>query len=275
MTYIGIEAPCTPVQYTIKQLPPRQATYQRYVIVDSLQLCPPGPPGAPLNDAVTPSDSGYHHTRFAHDARRETLWRCLIDFHFSKYIRPQDCVLELGCGYGHFINNVRARRRIALDHWPNCADYLNPEVEARIGGVDDLDFLPDASVDFVFASNVFEHIAQEQFIAVLSQLKGKLSPEGRVAILQPNYRYAYREYFDDYTHVSVYSHTGMCDLLVACGYEVTHCAPRFLPLTIKSRLKVSPFLIWLYLHSPVKPMGKQMLIVARPMRCGSPASTAR
>ena len=43
------------------------------------------------------------------------------------------------------------------------------------------------------------------------------------------------------------------------------CKPRFLPLTLKSRLKVSPFLIRMYLMSPLKPLGKQMLVRARPI----------
>ena len=41
-------------------------------------------------------------------------------------------------------------------------------------------------------------------------------------------------------------------------------APRFLPLTVKSRLPVWPPLIGLYLNSPFKPMGKQMFVRARP-----------
>jgi hypothetical protein len=40
------------------------------------------------------------------------------------------------------------------------------------------------------------------------------------------------------------------------GYEVIDVKPRFLPLTVKSRLPVSPFLIGLYLKSAFKPMGQ-------------------
>ena len=58
----------------------------------------------------------------------------------------------------------------------------------------------------------------------------------------------------------------LCDFLEAHGFEVIDCQPRFLPLTIKSRLPVSPTLIRLYLASPLKPMGKQMLVRARPRR---------
>ena len=64
--------------------------------------------------------------------------------------------------------------------------------------------------------------------------------------------------------MSIYSLVSLADFLVANGYEVLEVRPRFLPLTVKSRLPVSPFLIGLYLASPFKPMGKQMLLVARP-----------
>ena len=42
--------------------------------------------------------------------------------------------------------------------------------------------------------------------------------------------------------------------------------PRFLPLTVKSRLPAWAPLIGLYLDSPFKPLGKQMLVRARPKR---------
>ena len=174
-------------------------------------------------------------------------------------------MLELGAGYGHFINNVRARRRIAQDQWPGFAKFLEPDVESHVGSLTELSFLDDNSIDFVFASNLIEHVTQEDFASVLKQLRRKLTRDGTITLLQPNYRYAYREYFDDYTHKTVYSHLSMCDFLEAHSYEVLLCKPRFLPLTLKSRLKVSPSLIRLYLMSPVKPLGKQMLVRARPL----------
>jgi hypothetical protein len=113
---------------------------------------------------------------------------------------------------------------------------------------------------------LFEHISQADLAKVLSALRAKLSARGELTILQPNYRYAYREYFDDYTHVSVWSHISLADFLTANDYEVIEVRPRFLPLTVKSRLPVSPLLIAAYLKSPFKPMGKQMLLRARPRR---------
>ena len=210
----------------------------------------------------------YFQTRFTPDPRREILWRSLVQYYFQNQIATNDCVLELGAGYGHFINNIRAARRIAQDQWPDFQKYLADGVESYVGPIGDLSFLADNSVDFVFASNVFEHVSQEDFAAALKQLLRKLKPDGTITLLQPNYRYAFREYFDDYTHRTIYSHVSLCDFLQANSYEIVSCAARFLPLTLKSRLKVSPFLIRLYLMSPVKLQGKQMLIRARPSTQG-------
>jgi SAM-dependent methyltransferase len=209
---------------------------------------------------------GYHSSRLIHDPRRDTVWKALWRYHFSRRISAGDCVLDLGCGYGEFINNVSARRRLALDLWPQMPDHVAPGVEAHVGPVTALDWIEDGSVDFAFASNLMEHLPQQDFAAALDALRPKLSAKGSLTLLQPNYRYAFREYFDDYTHVAVYSHVSLADFLTARGWDVVEVKPRFLPLTVKSRLPVSPWLIAAYLRSPIKPMGKQMLVCARPQR---------
>ncbi len=205
----------------------------------------------------------YFETRLPFDARRELLWKTLCDSYFSRMIRADFTVLELGAGYGHFINNVRCNRRIALDCWDGFQKYLQPGIVAETRRVTDLDFMENRSVDFAFASNLFEHITQDEFRLVLQQLRLKLKRNGTLNILQPNYRFCYDEYFDDYTHVTVYSDRSICDFLNASGFIVDECHPRFLPLTVKSRLPVSPWLIRLYLASPFKFLGKQMFIRSR------------
>jgi SAM-dependent methyltransferase len=211
---------------------------------------------------VTPSL--YHETRFDYDERRETLWKTLCDAYFSKFIRPEFHVVELGAGYAHFINNVRCAKRTAVDQWPRLPEYVRSGVEAHVASVIDLGMIPDGSVDFVFASNLFEHLTQQEFAAVLAALKHKLRTGGTLNILQPNYRRAYREYFDDYTHVAVYSDISLCDFLRANGYRIISSIPGFLPFSLKSRFPVAPWLIRLYLLLPWKPLAKQMLIRAEP-----------
>ena len=210
------------------------------------------------------SNDGYHDSRLTKDHKRETVWAALWRYFFSKRVKPGDCVLDLGRGYGEFINQVSARRRIAIDVWDGMPGHVAPGVEAIVGPVTDLSAIDDRAVDYAFSSNLFEHLTKDELAETLRQLKAKLAPGGTLTTLQPNYRYCAQEYFDDYTHVTVWSHVSLADFLEANGYEVTEVRPRFLPLTVKSRLPVWPPLIAAYLASPVKPLGKQMLLVARP-----------
>jgi SAM-dependent methyltransferase len=190
------------------------------------------------------------------------LWRVLCNRVFQPLIAPDHCVLELGAGYAHFINNIRCAKRIAVDQWDGLVQRVQSGVIARVQSVTDLSFLEPCSIDFAFASNLFEHLTQDEFALVLGQLVTKLKPGGTLNILQPNYRFAYREYFDDYKHLAVYSDRSLCGFLASQGFRVIDCRPRFLPLTVKSRLPVSPILIRLYLALPLKAGGKQMLVRA-------------
>jgi SAM-dependent methyltransferase len=208
----------------------------------------------------------YHGSRLLGDPRRDVLWGSLWRYRFAAMVQPSDCVLDLGAGYCNFINSAVARRRIAVDAWKDFPQHLAPGVEHHVGDVTDLEFLQDGSVDFAFASNLFEHLTKDDFATVLAALRRKLSPDGTLNIVQPNYRYAYREYFDDFDHKSVYSHVSLADYLTANGYDVFHVEPRFMPLSVKGRLPVKPFLIRAWLASPFKPIGKQMLVRARPRR---------
>jgi hypothetical protein len=207
-------------------------------------------------------DDQYHQTRFTHDPRRRVLWQTLVDCVFQKQIPPSGVVLELGAGYGDFINSVKAGRRIAVDCWPDFKTNLAPGVEGLVTDVTRLEAIPDRAVDYVFASNCFEHVSREGFVDCLAQLRNKMKPGARLVILQPNFKYCFQEYFDDYTHISIYTEKSLCDLLTANGFRIERCEPRFLPLTIKSRFPVHPFFIRLYLASPFKPLGKQMLVCA-------------
>ena len=134
--------------------------------------------------------SAYHQSRLLFDPRRQSVWESLWRYYFRHIVPADGCVLDLGCGYGDFINTVRARRRIALDIWSGFPAYLKAGIEPVISPITNLAAIDDKSIDFAFASNVFEHLTQADLASTLEELAAKLSDRGRLNILQPNYRYA-------------------------------------------------------------------------------------
>ncbi|MGH8872194.1 MAG: methyltransferase domain-containing protein [Acidimicrobiia bacterium] len=210
-----------------------------------------------------PTAEGYFASRLSLNPRRAVLWATLCSSVFQRYVPPLGSVVELGAARGDFINNIRAGRRIAVDVWPGLTEHVAPGVEAHVRSATDLGFLDANSVDVVFASNLVEHLQKDEVRAMLKEVDRVLRSGGRLILVQPNYRTSYKRYFDDYTHVSVWSDVSLGDFLSAEGFKVERLESRFLPLTVNSRIPVHPWLIRLYLASPVKPLAGQMLVVAR------------
>lgn len=209
------------------------------------------------------SDESYFQSRMKLDLRRKRLWNELINRYFMPLIGKDRTVVELGAGWCDFINSVKASRKVAVDIWPGVVENAAADVEVHISSATSLGFLQSKSVDVVFASNLVEHLSQSEFKLMLSEVRRILNSDGRVILLQPNYRLCSKRYFDDYSHVSIWTDVSIADFLRADDWEVLRVMPRFLPLTIKSRLPVIPLLIRIYLLSPIKPMAGQMLVVAR------------
>lgn len=207
------------------------------------------------------SVDAYFATRLTYSEDRERLWRLLAD-HLRRHIPDSSCVLELGAGYCHFINNVRAREKHALDISPVVTEHAGTGVTTHVGPCTDLSAFGDGSVDVVFASNLFEHLTRSDCIEALAEVRRILRIGGRLILVQPNFRFCYRTYFDDYTHREIYTDRSMRDLVQVAGLVVTELKPKFLPFSIESRLPVWSWGVRLYLRSPVKPFAGQMLVVA-------------
>ena len=115
----------------------------------------------------------------------------------------------------------------------------------------------------MFASNFIEHLDHDAIDRLLAGIRRVLRPGGNLLLVQPNFRLAPKQYFDDYTHRTIWTDRSLTDLVTAAGLPVVHVEPRFLPLTMKSRLSFGHRLVPLYLRLPYRPLAGQMLVVAR------------
>ena len=91
----------------------------------------------------------------ANQEYRRKVWRILIDDYFSQFIPTSASVLDLGCGYGEFINGVRASRRFAMDLNHDAEKLLDSGVEFLCQDCSQEWPLSENSLDVVFTSNFF------------------------------------------------------------------------------------------------------------------------
>jgi SAM-dependent methyltransferase len=217
--------------------------------------------------AIQPEE--LYRRRFADvsQARRAAMWDVLCRVVLQRYVRPTDTVVDLGAGFCEFINAIGCARKIAVDTNRSLAVHAGAHVETLVGDVPAvLEQLGAECADVVFCSNFLEHLAdKDAVLAVLREVRRILAGGGRMIVLQPNIRYAYKEYWDFFDHHVALSHHSLGEALAMAGFEVEEVRPRFLPYTTKSRLPQAAWLLRLYLALPPAQwlLGKQMLVVGR------------
>jgi SAM-dependent methyltransferase len=198
--------------------------------------------------------------------KRKRVWKVLCHEVFDKLSSSNDTVVDLACGYGEFINSVRAGRKIAVDLNPDSPRYLDPSVEFYPYPAAELRKIGSNVADVLFTSNFLEHLRDKcECDALFRQVLEVLKPGGRFIVLGPNIRYAFREYWDYYDHYLPLSHLSLAEGMAQAGFHVERVIPRFLPLTMNSKIPTANVLIRAYLRIPLawRVLGKQYLVQAR------------
>ncbi len=199
---------------------------------------------------------------------RRRIWRVLVDDYFQTMVPPNAVVLDLGAGYGEFINQVHATQKYAMDLNPELRQRVNSDVQVILQNCAETWPLEDASLDVVFTSNFFEHLPDKGALKrTFVQIHRCLKPDGKLIALGPNIRYLHGAYWDFWDHFLCLTDKGLCEGLENNGFEIVKSLPRFLPYSMTGHTEVPTALVKLYLRTPIawRIFGKQFLVVARPI----------
>lgn len=198
--------------------------------------------------------------------RKNQIWQILCNSFFQKFINPNGTVVDIACGYGEFLININAGRKIAVDLNPNAKNFLGDDVEFHQCMATDLGSVVIEEADIVFTSNFLEHLPDKKTLdQFLDQVLIALKPGGNYLIMGPNLRYVPGQYWDFYDHHLGLTHLSLCEALKMRGFQIKLCIDRFLPFTTQGALPTHPFFVKLYLLFPLawKILGKQFFIVAQ------------
>ena len=207
-----------------------------------------------------------YERRFANRADyRWKVWTLLTRECFQAYVPEKGAVLELGCGWGEFINQVKAARKFGMD--------LNPASRARLErGIEFLHQdcsqpwpLEDSTLDTIFTSNFFEHLPDKASLGrTLREALRCLKPGGRLICLGPNIRALPGAYWDFWDHYLPLSERSLAEGLELAGFRVERSLARFLPYTMARERNPPLWTVSIYLRLPfLWPIfGKQFLVIA-------------
>lgn len=220
-----------------------------------------------MNDSLEGSDDlrDIYRTRFANQGDyRDRVWKILTEHFFSQWIQPSAAVLDLGCGHGEFINNIRAFRKFGMDLNPDSVikaasgvTVLQQDCSARWP-------LPSGALDVVFTSNFFEHLPTKQHLEItLRHAWSCLKPGGTLIAMGPNIKCVPGAYWDFFDHYLPLTELSLAEALRKAGFELNLCIARFLPYTMSNRTNYPLWALRLYLsmHIAWPIFGKQFLVV--------------
>ena len=194
------------------------------------------------------------------------LWKVLIDEFLQDYVPSKSVVLDIGGGYCEFINQIRAQEKCLIDLNPDAKLFANADVKVLNIDVLNLDNHTSFTEQFdrIFISNFFEHLRnKEELVEIISFCFDALKPNGSLLIIQPNFKYSYKEYYDFIDHQLPITHLSLQELLQTVGFDIDVMIPRFLPFSTKGR-PASPLLLKVYLKLPFlwRFLGGQMFVKA-------------
>jgi SAM-dependent methyltransferase len=193
------------------------------------------------------------------------IWQALCKGFLQQFVPAESTVLDVACGYGEFINNIRARTKLAIDLNPDTKKFLGSDVRFYETRADEMTAVASNSVDAAFTSNFLEHLESKSSCdRVLREVLRVLRPGGKFIVMGPNIRYLADVYWDFYDHHLPLSHLSLEEGLSINGFRVTRSIPKFLPYTTRSALPQHPLLVSAYLKVPAAwpILGKQFLLVA-------------
>ena len=197
-------------------------------------------------------------------AKRDEVW-AVISVFISDALRNPQRVLDPAGGRGEFIRSCGAPERWFIDVVEPDSGTIASDVTLRIGNALEVD-LPEDYFDGIFVSNFLEHLATPDEIATfLERMHACQAPDGRIAILGPNFAYSSKTYFDCADHHVALTHIAVAEHLYGVGFHVERVVPRFLPYSFRGLLPPHGGLTYAYLRLPIvwRFLGKQFLVIAR------------
>jgi len=199
---------------------------------------------------------------------RSNAWNQLVISVFQPLVEKSFATLDLGCGQGDFINRIQCKDRFAVDLDSSNSIYLNEKVKFINSSANNLGAIASDSIDFVFSSNMFEHLQnKEELFETLTEIGRVLNKKlpGKLLVMMPNISKVKMKFFDFIDHSLPLNENSLPEALELCGFQVEKVIPGFFPYSaVNSKFIYPRFIYWLYLHLPLKnrPLSGQMLILA-------------
>ncbi len=140
---------------------------------------------------------------------------------FNHFIKPEDRVIDFGCGGGFLLANIHCKEKIGIELNDSAREHA-----ARIGtkAVSSANAVEDNWADVIISNNALEHTHEP--LKELKALYPKLKRGGKIIFVVPCEHINYQYYPED-VNQHMYSWSPMCagNLFTLAGFRVLESKP--------------------------------------------------
>jgi SAM-dependent methyltransferase len=197
---------------------------------------------------------------------REQVWQILCASYFSRFIHHDAVILDLGAGWGEFVNHIKAGRKYAMDLNPATPEHLADGITFIGQDCSKPWKIESGTLDVVFTSNFLEHLQDKPSVErAVAEAHRCLKEGGLFICMSPNMNAVQGAYWNFWDHHIPLTEQSCAELLRMKGFGIVTCLARFLPFSMSGGRKSPLFLVKLYLRlPPLWPLfGKQFLVIGK------------
>jgi SAM-dependent methyltransferase len=139
------------------------------------------------------------------------------DLHYFLYLRaaPRP-LLDVGCSVGNLLS-IDPKNSVGIEIDPGAVEICRQRgFTAEVVDLNGALPFPDASFGTVHCRHVIEHVWEP--LHLMREMRRVLRPGGRIVLLTPDFRYAFRTFYDDHTHLRPLTQESLRRLALDSGF---------------------------------------------------------
>jgi SAM-dependent methyltransferase len=175
-----------------------------------------------------------------------------IEYNFGKFLKPGLTVLEVGPGFGEFLEALKRHgitKADVIDRDEDILQYVAARYTIQNAWATSIEQIAtiESSLrkyDIIYLSEILEHVRKEAIIDVVRRLYARLNPGGVILIVAPNAGnpLCAVELYADFTHEMAFSVNAFRQIVDAAGISPGHLAVfgyRIPPVTPLNLLRIA------------------------------------
>ena len=156
------------------------------------------------------------------------------ELNFGKYLpaKRDACILEIGCGGGHFLYFLKKKgytNYLGIDLSAEAIEIARTRITCHVEKMDAVSFLIDKvnCYDAICSNDMIEHIPKKQILDFLLLVYKALNPSGVLLLRLPNMGnpFALNNRYRDFTHECGYTEKSIFQVLYLSGFRTIHIKP--------------------------------------------------